>query len=319
MSDRTPIVLLGMHRSGTSALARSLAALGAWMGSPEHISRRSEHALMQSCNQQVLAALGGHWSAPPPLEPGWSRRPEVRALEPAARRSLADFEGQRVFAWKDPRNALTFEMWCALLEAEPVVVIPYRHPLEVAASLARRNHFGTGLSCALWEVYNRAALRSAAGHRTVLVHYADLVAHPGATLRSLQDDLGALGVDLAGDPGAAAAEIDAARRHHVAEELAEDLVTPQQMRLWSALRAQPPVQQEFVTPALERPHVASSELIAARGAALGFASERLDLVLQLRSRKELARRLVHRTWVRVRGLPDLPEADPDAASDDDAD
>src|SRR4051812_3671789 len=95
------IVLLGMHRSGTSALSRSLGALGAWLGSPQHVSPRSEHLLVQACNQAILNTLGGHWSAPPELAEGWTDRPELAPIEADARAAVADLALGSPSLWKD--------------------------------------------------------------------------------------------------------------------------------------------------------------------------------------------------------------------------
>src|SRR4051812_21740373 len=176
------IVLLGMHRSGTSALSRSLSELGAWLGSPQHVTRRSEHLLVQGCNQAILNTLGGHWSAPPPLPDGWTTQPELAPIEADARAAVADLALASPSLWKDPRTSLTLDYWRARLASDPIVVVSYRHPLEVAASLERRNSFRPGHVLALWERYNRALLASAAGLRCVVVAYADLVTDPVAPL-----------------------------------------------------------------------------------------------------------------------------------------
>src|SRR4051812_38874112 len=178
-----------MHRSGTSALSRTLSELGVWQGSPEHVTRRSEHALVQECNQRVLAALGGHWSAPPVFEQGWTRRPELGPIDGDARAAVADLASHPVASWKDPRTCLTLPYWRERLASDPVVVVSYRHPLEVAGSLHTRNEFGPAHVLALWEAYNRALLAAAAGLPTVVVSYADLVAQPASTLHSVCDGL----------------------------------------------------------------------------------------------------------------------------------
>jgi hypothetical protein len=283
-----------MHRSGTSALARSLRELGAWLGSPEHITRRSEHLLVQTCNQQILERLGGHWSAPPELEPGWTTRPEIAALHPEARAAVGDLALASPSLWKDPRTCLTLDFWRARLTVEPIVVVSYRHPLEVAASLERRNSFGPGHVVALWERYNRALLQSAAGLRCVVVAYADLVQEPEATLTSVCDRLGAFGVEFSRTPAEAAGAVDAERRHHVFAELPDDVTTPQQRALWDALGALPAESAAFVAPRLPEPHAASRELLSARAATIRTERELAEARADLRSRRALTRTLAQR-------------------------
>ncbi|HEY1740094.1 MAG TPA: sulfotransferase [Acidimicrobiia bacterium] len=293
-SAPTSIVLLGMHRSGTSALAHSLHELGAWLGSPEYITRRSEHVLVQSCNQVILERLGGHWSAPPELVDGWTTRPEIVALDADARAAVGDLALASPSLWKDPRTCLTLDFWRARLQVEPIVVVSYRHPLEVAASLDRRNSFGPGHVVALWERYNRALLQRAAGLRCVVVAYADLVRAPEATLTSVCDRLGEFGVEFSRTPAEAAGAVDADRRHHVFADLPDDVTTPQQRALWEALGALPAESAAFVPPALPEPHAASCELLAARAATIRTERELVGARADLRSRRALGRALALR-------------------------
>ncbi len=289
------IALLGMHRSGTSALARTLGDLGAWLGSPEYVTRRSEHALVQECNQEILNSLGGHWSAPPVFEPGWIDQPELGPIDAQARAAVADLVARPLSMWKDPRNSFTLPYWRERLPEPPVVVVSYRHPMEVAGSLEARNHFGPGHAVALWEAYNRASLESAAGLPTIFVGYADLVADPIATLESVCERLGGVGIDVDAQRCAqAAGAVDTGRRHHVHHDLPDGATTPQQRMLWHALCALPPVSDAFTPPVLDAPHVTSTELLAQRAAAIRLERRLGEAQSELRSRRALARNLVRR-------------------------
>jgi hypothetical protein len=77
-----------------------------------------------------------------------------------------------------------------------------RDPLEVAASLTKRNGLPTLTGLALWAHYNRTMLRDLHGARVHLCNYADLVENPGAVLSAIVDSLRAWGevpvdIDLA--------------------------------------------------------------------------------------------------------------------------
>jgi len=52
--------------------------------------------------------------------------------------------------WKDPRNCLTFALWVGVLEVDPVVLLVYRNPLEIAASLRVRSGEAKVYALALW-------------------------------------------------------------------------------------------------------------------------------------------------------------------------
>ena len=294
VGDSTPIVILGMHRSGTSALAKVMGRLGVWMGSAEFVSRRTEHVLLQACNQALLNGYGGHWSAPPQLGTEWVEGEVARSIDTEARRALDDLENHSVFAWKDPRTCFTLPYWRTQFQREPVALISYRHPLEVGASLKKRNDFLPGQVHALWESYNRALLDAVAGLRTVVVSYADLTRDPVATLEAVRASLAMFGIRIEGDPSDAAQDIEPDRRHHVFDELPDSTVTRQQMELWETLRALPQHTEHFVVPTLSEPHAASTELLAQRAATIRGERATTELQLQLRSRRNLARTFVRR-------------------------
>lgn len=174
------VLVVGMHRSGTSALTGLLAGLGLALptaedlmagepGNPVHYESRA----LAQLNEHLLEALGGSWSAPPPLEPGWENGPEAIAFDDEARAELHrvyDSPGAKV--WKDPRLCLLLPYWLRLLAPPTPAVLIWRAPQEVAASLHRRDGWTTTVGLALWSAYNRAALAALVG-RPVFVLDAD--------------------------------------------------------------------------------------------------------------------------------------------------
>ncbi len=288
------IAILGMHRSGTSALSNVLGRLGAHLGTPERVSDGSEYIPIRDINAEIVNALGGHWSAPVGFEPGWTRRADIVALRDRAAQVLEEFRLANVWAWKDPRTSFTLPFWREILDADPIALISYRHPIEVAASLTKRNGFGIAHGLAMWERYNRSLLVSAAGLRTVVVAYDDLARDPVATLASVHRQFSAFGVRLEGTPESAADGVDAARRHHVADAIPDDVILAPQRALWDALRSLETPSNEFTTPILCPQHPASSELLEQRAATI--RTERANAVLsqQLRSRRASLRRVLNK-------------------------
>jgi hypothetical protein len=213
----TAIVVLGMHRSGTSATTRALGLLGASLGPPANLGKFWENQVMRRPNERLLEAFGGAWECPPELPEGWVGSPEAKALVPAARTALAEYGAAPVFVWKDPRTCLTLPFWLELLDEPPVIVVIHRHPAEVAASLRTRNSLTTAHGFALWERFNGDALRNAVGLRTVVFEYRTLVAEPQATMQRLVDALAGWGVALPHDPATTDMELTASRRHHEAD------------------------------------------------------------------------------------------------------
>ena len=293
-STGAPVIVLGMHRSGTSATSNVLNRMGSWLGSAASVTRRFEHAAVQETNELILRAFGGWWHTPPDLAEGWTTDARLRELDPPARTAIADLEGHAVFSWKDPRTCFTLAWWERHLHRTPVVVYVYRHPAEVAASLAARNDFGPAHALMMWEAYNGAALRAAAGHRVITMPYSQLVDAPADTAAVLHDALTAWGLPLSADPESATGEVTAERRHHHAPpDLDPEIATPGQIRLWSRLQDLPRVSDAFLPPTIDPMHRATAELLDGRRHAL---RQREDVVVRdqlLRSRRALVRLLLH--------------------------
>ncbi|MFM8973629.1 MAG: sulfotransferase family protein [Actinomycetota bacterium] len=258
----TAIVILGMHRSGTSAITRALNLLGAEIGPTGDLGQYWESQRMRVPLDAVLAAFDGAWDAPGVMPEGWERTAAVRAVEPQARAALGAYGEPAVMVWKDPRACLEMPFWRPLLGGDPVVVLIHRHPEEVWGSLDTRNGFGPGLSFALWERYNADALRGAAGLRAVVLAYADLVERPVEVTTDLVATLAAWGVDLPNDPATTDMELRADARHHRAVATFEHpSATGAQRTLFAALAAAEGVHDAFVPPTIEPPDPLSTELI----------------------------------------------------------
>jgi hypothetical protein len=295
----TAVVVLGMHRSGTSATTRALGLLGASLGPPANLGKFWENQVMRRPNEQLLEAFGGGWECPPELPEGWVGSPEAKALVPEARAALAEYGSAPVFVWKDPRTCMTLPFWLELLDEPPVIVIVHRHPSEVAASLRTRNHLTTAHGYALWERFNGDALRNAVGLRTVMFEYRTLLAEPQATMQRLVDALARWGVDLPRDPASTDMELTSSRRHHQADAAVFDdpLSTESQRALYELLPSYSGVHDAFT---LERPLPAPSpisvELLGICAQLRQSRQETRQARTELRrlagSRKRLLRRLL---------------------------
>lgn len=181
---RTGILVLGMHRSGTSILSAALVAAGSFIGSdlfPPSISNPVgfwESREIASTLDSILARTGSSWED--------SRRVTFadRATRTAAVRELGRLIARKfrlapLFSVKDPRSCRLAGLWSEALSCAGVsvkVVIPVRHPMEVAASLAVRNRFPVEKSLRLWTRHVLDALRQSRGFPTTIVRYADLLA-----------------------------------------------------------------------------------------------------------------------------------------------
>lgn len=181
-----PLVLvLGMHRSGTSALAGLLVrlggegprdAIGGNAGNPRgHFEPRRIVAL----HDALLSLDGQAWS-------DWSRLDISKFRSDRAERWMdrlaaimrIDFTGERPMIVKDPRICRMVPLWrgvAARLGVGLRVVLAYRHPAEVVASLARRDAMPQDAAALAWLRHVLDAERETRDLPRVVVDYAELL------------------------------------------------------------------------------------------------------------------------------------------------
>ncbi|MDP0928012.1 hypothetical protein Q0601_12575 [Paracoccus onubensis] len=159
-SDRTAVVVLGMHRSGTSALSGVLNILGcegpATLMAPNESNEKGyfESGKFYRLHTELFASAGTHWDDWLPMPASWSASPPAREFHERAVKTMTDEFGQsRLFVLKDPRICRLVPFWEDVFHevgATPGYVLTHRNPLEVAASLAKRNGITRGLSHLIW-------------------------------------------------------------------------------------------------------------------------------------------------------------------------
>lgn len=148
-----PVIIMGMHRSGTTLLARLLSRLGLFLG--HLVEGHHEAVFFLHLNETILRQARASWDRPDPILDFLQHREIVqmtlRCLERdlsswrSARylgwrnflryRSLGGFD--RPWGWKDPRNVLTLPLWVELFPRAKIVYI-VRHGVDVAQSLVVR-------------------------------------------------------------------------------------------------------------------------------------------------------------------------------------
>lgn len=224
--EDTPLqaIVLGMHRSGTSALTSLLDRMGFYAGPDESLMGPDAHNAkgywelgeVQAFNEELLAALGGSWTDVLGLDP--LRLRERAPFQSRVRSLVGHLNSYGPWVIKDPRLCLLLPFWRALLE-RPLCILIHRNPLAVARSLARRDGLPLLVGIALWEHYNRAALAASEGLPRALVGYRGLIDDPAATAARLVRTLRAQGVrgleglrDLA--PADARMLLDGSLEHH---------------------------------------------------------------------------------------------------------
>lgn len=151
-------LILGMHRSGTSCLARILHRAGLTMGDdlmlePEmgNLIGHWESTGAVQINDRILARSRGQWD----------RIPANLLVEnedhAAIDLFLKRFANLPAFGWKDPRMTITFPIWRPHLGNYRVLAC-FRHPYAVAQSLQKRDGIPFDAGVELWAVYNERLL-----------------------------------------------------------------------------------------------------------------------------------------------------------------
>src|SRR5262245_17288516 len=182
MGKSSPICVLGMHRSGTSLIARVLNLLGVYLGPQEHLMNPDrfnpngywEHQEIVALDDEILARMGGSWRDPPTFTPGWQDSPGLADLRQRARKLIHDeFGAASCWGWKDPRTCLTLPFWKRLLPPLHYVLC-LRNPADVARSLAHTMPVEQAMD--LWHIYTASAFEHSTGQPRLMVGYDDLMA-----------------------------------------------------------------------------------------------------------------------------------------------
>jgi hypothetical protein len=131
-----PVVVVGMHRSGTAIVARILEALGVDLGGG--VSPDAEDVGIVRLHELLLRRAGGSWEYPQPFV-DLVGLPHLRLQAEQRLRRYASRQRPRsqVWGWKDPRTAFTLPLWESIYGDLSLVVVR-RDGRDVAASLAHR-------------------------------------------------------------------------------------------------------------------------------------------------------------------------------------
>jgi len=185
-SKRRLIFVLGMGRSGTSAITRVLSFCGGVL--PKRLLSPNEGNPTGywepidglELNEAFLERHGSNWYDPRPAlpEPATIDSPDGRAFVDEIAAFLERYANEPLFVIKEPRITALTDFWftAARRSGFPItVVVAVRHPAEVAASLAARDGVPIELANTLWLKYNGLAEQRSRGVPRVFVEYSNLL------------------------------------------------------------------------------------------------------------------------------------------------
>ncbi len=201
-----PLIIAGMHRSGTSATARLLEQSGLDVGgrllypSLDNTLGYYEDVEFYDLNLALVAAGVGD---DPRYSPDWAFADRIvpSRLEPLRPRAVELLAGRgargRAWGFKDPRTTVLLDFYDDIVP-EARYLFVYRAPWEVLASLMntqqRLLHGRADVAVHAWMVYNAQLLEFRERHpeRTVLVHVDAVAERPDAVIGLAQAQLRAL-------------------------------------------------------------------------------------------------------------------------------
>ncbi len=249
MKKNRLVVVLGMHRSGTSAITRGLQVLGVDLGDsfmPPKAGNNDkgfwEDIDLNALNMEMQSALGSDWHHLAPIESAdvvFLRKNGylLRAVELLRKKAGA----APIFGFKDPRVAKLLPFWKEVFVAcgfDVSYVLCVRHPLSVIKSLAKRDGFEAEKSYQMWLGHVITGLSESAGDPRVLVDFDRLMEMPERELNRIAAQI-SLHADAAELERYKSEFLDEGLRHTVYgpdDLLLDDACPPLAREIYAALR-----------------------------------------------------------------------------------
>lgn len=201
--NRYAILVLGIARSGTSALAGTLSEIGIAFGSGlkaidwQNPKGNFEHKELSQANQRVLTAVGSSWSDHRALKSDWRLSEQVKAEEECIEQLIkTEFANFQVFGLKDPRLVPLFPLYVDVLSKlsiQPVVISISRDKEEVISSIDQSGYYHGSFSYrrgeSLFEHYRKQIDIIHDNYGGVSVTFDDLLYKTNASLKHIEINL----------------------------------------------------------------------------------------------------------------------------------
>jgi hypothetical protein len=196
----TALLVLGMHRSGTSSIAGAMVRLGG--AAPLNLLPPAddnptgfwESRVLVTLNDEVLAAGGSRWDDWRQFDPTRIDAAAAIELKSRAKSALAgEFGDASLAVIKDPRMCRLMPFWSSVFQEANWSVRPIlqlRSPLEVAQSLNRRDGIPLSLGCLIWLRHVLGAEAETRGAPRAVVDWNDFLGDPRSTLARVGEQLG---------------------------------------------------------------------------------------------------------------------------------
>ena len=173
------LIITGMHRSGTSFLARAMNLAGMYLGNldsmvshewrpmQDNLKGHWENARLQKLSQKILSDNKGKYDIPP-------KKVKVNkkfGLQLKKYTKELDNYSSLASGFKDPRILLYLDSYSKFMPKQCIIIGIFRSPLKVAESLATRNNFSYEKSLNLWKIYNQKLLENLEKYKGFLINF----------------------------------------------------------------------------------------------------------------------------------------------------
>lgn len=200
MSSKQILMVLGMHRSGTSLIAKSLEVIGGSLGDnllpPGDDNPKGfwEDKEFNDLNIEILSLLGQKWYSLSPVELQTLEKEQFDYLfAKAITLTKSKLQKNPVWILKDPRASLLMPFWSEVfnkLGVKPNFVFALRHPDSVCQSLWKRNHFNHVFSAFIWFKHNLEVIKFLSSEKKsnyVIVDYDQFLAAPDPSIKQFSE------------------------------------------------------------------------------------------------------------------------------------
>ncbi|WP_353570173.1 sulfotransferase [Candidatus Albibeggiatoa sp. nov. BB20] len=190
------IIILGMHRSGTSVVAGLLNLMGAYfapdevalpadMTNPKGYWERKDVII---ANKTLMESANSSWHQISQWDINQATDAQKINFNQQLEPILENLNQHQHWMLKDPRLCLTLPLWQPHFD-NPVYVVVYRSPIQIAQSLHKRNQFSLHTGLALWEKHTLDGLKAIQDKPKALVSFHDLVQNPLETVKKLYQSI----------------------------------------------------------------------------------------------------------------------------------
>lgn len=244
------LIVLGMHRSGTSAISGLLEQLGVFMGKKLFGPQRGvnekgffENAKVVALNEKLFDRLLQSWDDPYALNFKTYEISTLTDVQAEANQLLeSEYLSHPLWGMKDPRTSLHIKFWQQVFKShqvEPCYILMLRNPLEVAQSIHKRDQIETEHTLRLWLNYTLSSYLSCHDENLTIVKFDTLISNPKQVLRELTE---VFSLDIDQD---SVSFIDQELRHNKTDNKPTDQIALLALAVYEAL-SRPHIEHEEV-------------------------------------------------------------------------